>query len=45
MAQQAQLQEVARGTRLRVVSAAPPVRIESLEERARELRRPVIRAD
>jgi hypothetical protein len=41
MAQQVQVQE----TRLRVAHSAPTQRVATLRERARELGRPVIRAD
>jgi hypothetical protein len=41
MAQQVQVQE----TRLRVAHGAPPLRIATLRDRARELGRPVVRAD
>ena len=45
MAQQVQLQETGQKARLRIVSSAPPARLPRLEDRAKELRRTVIRAD
>jgi hypothetical protein len=45
MPRQVQVQETRQEARLRAVSSAPQLRAEPLRERARQLRRPVIRAD